>query len=215
VIEVAHSFGSITSLLEAATYHDAAGVILTSAGHSQSSFATHAEPDLYPAIDDPMFADSGLDPGYLTTVPGTRGTLFYHLPDADPAVITADEATKSTVSAAEFATGPPLQTSAITDQITAPVLIIDGQDDQIICGAQAGGGTYDCSSGTAIAQQEAPFYAPAVQLHSCVVPGSGHVISLALNHVVQEADAVTWSLGYVGQLDRAAPPEPVLPPDCS
>jgi pimeloyl-ACP methyl ester carboxylesterase len=210
VIEVGHSFGSIAGLLEAATYHDVAGVILTGDGHSQASFPVQAEQDLYPAINDPMFANSGLDPGYLTTVPGTRGFLFYNLRDADPAVITADEASKGAISGTEFGTGLPLQTSSITSQITAPVLIIDGQDDQIICGPQIGGGTYDCSSGAAIAQQEAPYYAAAAQLRACAVPNSGHDIALALNHLLQEADAVAWSLEYVGGL-----PSRILPRDCS
>jgi hypothetical protein len=32
-----------------------------------------------------------------------------------------------------------------------------------------------------------------------VVPGSGHAVSLALNHELQVADAVAWSYAYVGQ----------------
>jgi len=210
VVLVGHSFGSIAGSLEAATYHDVAGVILTGIAHSQPSFPVQAEGDLYPAVNDPKFAGSGLDPGYLTTVPGTRGFLFYNPADADPAVITADEASKGAISATEFGTGLPVQTSPVTNQITVPVLIIDGQNDQIDCGPQIGGGTYNCSSGTAIAQQEAPYYASAAQLRACAVANAGHDIALALNHIVQEADAVAWSLEYVGGLRSR-----MLPRDCS
>ena len=210
VVLVGHSFGSIAGSLEAATYHDVAGVILTGIAHSQPSFPVQAEQDLYPAIDDPMFANSGLDPGYLTTVPGTRGYLFYNLRDAGSAVITADEASKGVISGTEFGTGLPVQTSPITNQITVPVLIVDGSKDQIDCGPQVGGGTYDCSSGAAIAQQEAPYYAAAAQLRACVVPNSGHDINLALNHVLLEVIALAWTREYVGGLRSRA-----LPGDCS
>jgi hypothetical protein len=59
---------------------------------------------------------------------------------------------------------------------------------------------FDCSSGAAVAAQDAPFYSPQAYIHACVVPGSGHDISLALNHGRQVTDAVAWSSAYVGQL---------------
>ena len=39
--------------------------------------APKATANLYPAVDDPKFAGSGRDPGYLTSKPGTRESLFY------------------------------------------------------------------------------------------------------------------------------------------
>jgi len=93
---------------------------------------------LYPAIKDPKFAASGLDPGYLTTVPGTRAKLFYSEPDFDPVT------------------------------------------------------------------QESPFYSPEARIHACIIPGSGHDLSLAVNHQLQIADAVAWSSSLVGQLRLAA-----------
>ena len=215
VIEVGHSFGSITAWVEAATYHDVAGAIITGGGHSTTVFESNVLPDIYPAIDDPKFANSGLDPGYLTTVPGVRASFFYSPEDSDPAVIKVDEATKDVISSTEFGTGLPLQGSTLTLGIDVPVLVILGSKDALICGAQAGSGNYDCSSGQTVAGEEAPFYSPSAQLRACVVPGSGHDINLALNHDLEEADAIVWSYEYVGQ--RGVPPVATrtLPPDCS
>jgi hypothetical protein len=41
------------------------------------------------------------DPGYLTTVPGTRGAAFYDTASADPDVIAYDEAHKDVMAADE------------------------------------------------------------------------------------------------------------------
>ena len=72
VIMVGHSLGSFETWAEDAAYHDVNAVIITGALHQLSPVAAQqAAVDLYPAVDDPKFADSGLDPGYLTTVPGT------------------------------------------------------------------------------------------------------------------------------------------------
>jgi pimeloyl-ACP methyl ester carboxylesterase len=198
VIIVGHSLGSVTVWQEAISYHDVDGVIVTGAAHAVTTqFLTSG--DLYPAVDDPKFAKSGLDTGYLTTLPGTRVTLFYSPPDADPAVITADEASKDVVSATDLSTGLPIVTSNATLAIKVPVLDILGSDDFTTCGLSSEGVTFDCSSGAKVATQEAPFYSPAAQIHACVVPGSGHSVNLAVNHRLPAADAVAWSFAFVGQ----------------
>ena len=64
-------------------------------------------PGLYPAAADPRFGPlSGLDPGYLTTQPGTRYHAFYEPAQVDPAVVAYDEMTKGTVTSAELQTYP-------------------------------------------------------------------------------------------------------------
>jgi hypothetical protein len=166
----------------------------------------------YPATHDPMFAGSGLDAGYLTTVPGTRTELFYSPPDVDPAVIASDEARKDVVPATELATCLPVVTSRATLAIRVPVLDILGSNDFTTCGPNQGG-TFNCSSGAAVAAHEAPYYSPQAQIHACVVPGSGHDISLALNHQLQVEDAVAWSYTYVSHhLDEASDND--LPRNC-
>ncbi|MBV9336196.1 MAG: alpha/beta fold hydrolase, partial [Solirubrobacterales bacterium] len=199
VIEVGHSLNSIAVWQEAITYQDVNGVIVTGAAHSITArFAQLAGTDFYPAAMDPSFAGRGLDPGWLTTVPGTRGTLFYSPVDADPAVIAADEATKGLASATELNTGVPLVPTNGTLAIHVPVLDILGSNDLTTCGPNPQGQVFDCSSGAAVAAQEAPFYSPEAHIHGCVIPGSGHDISLALNNWLQVDDAVRWSNAYVG-----------------
>jgi pimeloyl-ACP methyl ester carboxylesterase len=68
----------------------------------------------YPATLDPKFAANGIDPGYLTTLPGTRDEFLYKPAQVDPAVVEFDEKTKSTSTATElvglrgFLNQPPL-----------------------------------------------------------------------------------------------------------
>jgi pimeloyl-ACP methyl ester carboxylesterase len=98
VLWVGHSFGAMLAWTEVSTYHDVDGVIVTGALHKISpSFVQNAlATATMPANLDPLFAPLGLDPGYLTTIPGTRGNLLYFAPTADPRVIAVDEANKDT-----------------------------------------------------------------------------------------------------------------------
>src|SRR5262249_12147908 len=65
VIDVGHSLGSVVVLQEAINYSDVDGVIITGAGHSLAArFGQLAGTDLYPAVQDPKFAASGLESGY-------------------------------------------------------------------------------------------------------------------------------------------------------
>ena len=112
----------------------------------------------YPAIDDPKFAGSGLDPGYFTTVPGDRVSLFYGADDSDPAVVAADEAGKDVVSVTGLSQALQAQTTGISGDITVPVLIIMGGDDAIACGPITPTQNIDCASPTAVAAAETPLY---------------------------------------------------------
>lgn len=103
VIMVGHSLGSIEAWIEDARYHDVDAVIITGALHAATPNLPALEGDFYPAADDPKFAGSGLDPGYLTTRPGTREALFYDPATTNPAVLALDEADKDTTTAAELA----------------------------------------------------------------------------------------------------------------
>ena len=198
VITVGHSLGSVVVWQEAISYADVDGLIVTGAAHSVTTkFLTSK--GFYPAADDPKFAKSGFDSGYLTTVPGSRTTLFYDAPDFDPAIIPVDEAGKDVVSATQLNTGLPVVTSTATLAIQVPVLTILGSNDLPTCGPNPQGGTFDCSSGAAVVTQEAPFYSPEARIQACVVPGSGHDVSLSVNHQLQVADTVAWSSAFVGQ----------------
>jgi pimeloyl-ACP methyl ester carboxylesterase len=216
VIEVGHSFGSAVTWEEAITYHDVDGVIVTAAAHFLTALASQAlAQDFYPAVDDPRFTESGLDPGYLTTLPGTRAGLFYAPGDSAPAVIAADEARKDVFSSGMIAGALVLDSSMATREIDVPVLVVIGSDDALACGAGAQGETFDCSSGRVIAQQESPYYSPQARLRACAVPGAGHDINLAVNHVLEEADTVAWSSRYIGQTTYGTIKFHNLAPGCS
>src|SRR5262249_35784935 len=89
--------------------------------------------------------------------------------------------------------------STATQAINVPVLAILASKDNFYCGPDAQGVNFDCSTGSAIAHQEAPYYSPSAQLEACAVPNSGHDISLHYNFLVQETAATAWSYHFVGQ----------------
>ena len=215
VIEVGHSGGSFAAWQEASTYRDVDGVIITGAVHHLTqAFLSAVFADSYSASEDPKFADQSWaigDPGYLTERPGTRASLFYNTDHADPNVIAADDNETpfsqetfdnepgKDVIAAGFEGSFALTSSTRTQAINVPVLIIMGSNDFPFCGVDAQGVDFDCSSGTVIAEQEAPYYGPQAHLEACSVANSGHDISLHLNFWVQEAAAISWSYHFVGQ----------------
>lgn len=177
---VGHSYGSIVTLHEAGTYQDATRVVVTGLTHVPNNGLGLAETlaSLYPAALDPEFAGQGLDIGYLTTEPGTRGPVFYSS-SADPAVIAFDEAHKNILSSATAATFPtnygvlaPLNAS---DSITVPVLVILGQQDVIFCTSP---GAFNCASDSSLAAAEAPYYVSTPSLTAELVPDTGHDIAL-------------------------------------
>lgn len=171
VITVGHSMGTAVAWREAAAYHDIDGMIATGNVHRPSlPGAAEATATLYPAFLDPAFAREGLDPGYLTTRPGTRAQDFYNQADADPRVIAEDEKTKSTATATYFATYFAEDVDADTARIHVPVLIADGQDDLLMCGPLSGTG---CSSSAALLASESPFYGRGSCPRAYVLPNAG------------------------------------------
>ena len=173
VILVGHSMGSGVVVVEAATYHDVDGVILTGFSHSMNLvMLTEIFVDgVRPAALDPILAARDSDPGYVTTMPGTRH-LFHDPGLVDPDVLAADEATKDQVAATVV---PDLVTLAFTSplsqSITAPVLIANGAVDTLFC-------AFHCASADDLTAAETPFFTS--RLTSYLLPDSGH--SLALSH---------------------------------
>ncbi|MDE2448883.1 MAG: alpha/beta hydrolase [Gammaproteobacteria bacterium] len=220
VIAVGHALGSVVAWDEAIRYADVDGVIVTAAAHSLSTVYHDAQPTVFsPAVTDPRFITTGLDRGYLTTVPGVRAHWFF------AAFIPEEEAHKDVVSAAELATAARFMTSTATRAVRVPVLTIVGGNDATLCGPGTQGRDFDCSSGATVATQEAPFYSGAARLHACVIPGAGHDLNLTLNHRLQIADAVAWSAAFVdprsdrerlrpGAMDVGLKSNDGLPPNC-
>ncbi|MET0237698.1 MAG: alpha/beta fold hydrolase, partial [Kibdelosporangium sp.] len=128
VVLVGHSMGSGVVVLAAATFRNADGVILTGMTHSMNLPALTGilVGSVRPALLDPRLSRRGGDPGYVTTMPGTR--RVFHTPgDVAPAIVAADEAIKDQVPATVV---PDLITLAfagpLSRRINVPVLIANG-----------------------------------------------------------------------------------------
>jgi len=194
VLLVGHSLGSAVVWLEAGTYHDVDGVIITGLLHLPNAIGlAHLFATLYPAALDARFASAGYGVGYLTTEPGTRGQDFYYAPGIDPNVVATDEATKETATDGEIATFAPLLVDGISAQITVPVLLVVGQQDGTMCGLLA----TNCSSAATVLQAEAPYYAPQARLQAAVIPNSGHDLTLHEAAPLYFAATLAWALQYV------------------
>ncbi|GCE07115.1 alpha/beta fold hydrolase [Dictyobacter aurantiacus] len=193
VLLVGHSLGSVACWIEAGTYHDVDGVIITGLlHHLNSTSLAGVVATLYPATLDPRFANQLLNvnyAGYLTTEPGTREDDFYYEPGTDPNVLQTDEATKETATPGEFSSFAEPIADGISLQINVPVLVVVGQDDSLFCGLAA----TDCSSAATIQQAEAPFYAPQARLQVAVVPEAGHNINLHKTAPLWFATAKAWT----------------------
>ena len=222
VVIVGHSLGSLIALYEAATYHDVDAVIASGILHTFDPLGvTKFVATLYPAALDPRFRGGTIDPGYLTTQPGTRGKSFYYVPETDPRVIDTDEALKETATMLEAggvfqeelpgvlrpltkpacALTPPALCGAVassvvygsTRNIKVPVLQVVGQYDPLLCG-----GPNDlnrCSDVAAVRQDESAYYTGLARrcLTVAQVPGSGHNVNLGRNAQNWFALANEWS----------------------
>ncbi|HEY2694111.1 MAG TPA: alpha/beta fold hydrolase [Pseudonocardiaceae bacterium] len=194
----AHSVGAGIALLETATYHDADALALSGIGHdlSPTRLAQIFVDDLRPTLLDPNPAVSlRYDVGYLTTVPGTRASLFYG-PNPDPGLVAYDERTKGAISATEaadvIATGFTLPTS-LADPL--PTYLVDGADDQIWC---AGLLSENCASSASLRADEAPFYANAKSFTAVSQPDAGHDLNFAANSADYERALNSWADRTVG-----------------
>jgi pimeloyl-ACP methyl ester carboxylesterase len=188
---VGHSIGSITAVVEAAEYHDVDGVVLSGLSHSPGAvglarLATYARPALLDAAVSDQIPP--LDLGYLSA-PGSRA-VFYGSGDADPAVVTTDEALRSPLSAVQLATFP--EYLFLTSSIDVPTLLADGQDDVMFCAGGGGGSLTDCTNADTLHMAEAPFFAPAAHLQTFVLPGAGHIVNFSLNAQAWFAAARQW-----------------------
>ncbi len=199
VIMVGHSLGSLEAWIEAGTYHDVDAVIITGALHALNpDAATLVATDFYPAVDDPKFAGSGLDDGYLTTVPGTRESLFYDPATANPAVVALDEANKDTATVAEVDDTVALLSEPAAEQpsyqINVPVLVVVGADDNIFC---TGVTVYNCASAASVQSFESQYYSPAAHLKVVVIPDTGHDLALSTTAPITDAVMLGWSLSVI------------------
>jgi alpha-beta hydrolase superfamily lysophospholipase len=191
-----HSLGSAISIIEAATYHDVDGVLVTAMGHHLNvlGIATIAT-SFVPATLDPAFRDRPLDPGYLTTLAGSRYALHQPGPNI-AAAVGFDEATKDVAAPTELVDAALLGTvTPYTRLVDVPVLTAIASGDPTFCGLLA----TDCHSSASYRAAEAPFYGPAARLEAYVLPGYGHAFNYAPNAPDLHAAVVAWADRMVGK----------------
>ena len=203
VVLVGHSLGSAIAISEAATYGDVDGVVLTGLAHTLGPGVPDLLASLYPANADPLFAGQNIPDGYLTTLPGTRGSsFFYYAPGADPAVIALDEQTKGTVT--PFETNGVIPALFQSGDIHVPVLVVMGDFDTLFCAAPS------CTGSGSLAIETA-FYAPDACLETVVIPDTGHDINLHFEAPYAYALIQEWIGRRVGSDPRVPAPQPCQP----
>lgn len=173
---IGHSLGSIIAIQEAATYCDVSLLVVTGLLHTPDPGYANLTAFLHEAALDPQFAGDGLDPGYLTTIPGDRHVL--HSAYTDPSVLSYDEGHKDLVASTEYGTAvssvvtlPPLN---VSDQVTVPVLAVVGEQDALLCVASVP----DCTDTAAVRSAELPYYQSAPSLTVDMVPDTGHDLTM-------------------------------------
>lgn len=178
VIVGGHSIGSAMAMIEAGTFRDVDGVLVTGMTH-RMNFVTVAPvlAQMIPAPLDPHLSSRGLDLGYLTTGPGTRYGAFHAPGSKVNGAIDFDESTKDVFAATEAVDTVALTNIVIPASrgINVPVLMVVGNDNHF-CGPPLGA---DCSSASALKASERPFFGPNATLTTHLVSGYGHSINYA------------------------------------
>lgn len=192
VVLVGHSIGSLVSVGTAAQYRNIDGLLLSGFSHSLGASGFGAlTAGMVPALQDPVItAKTALpagDTGYLSVVGGRA--VFYQSGDAEAAIVTADENSRSEMSAF-LNPVDGLLTDAST--ITVPVLVANGVKDIAFCNQGDGGSTTDCSSATRLRTSEASFFSAATPLEAYVLADAGHNLNLTRQAQTWYRDALAW-----------------------
>lgn len=190
-----HSLGSVVAIVEAATYHDVDGVLITGMTNQWDYLkALPAIAGSIPVTLDPQLSRLGLDPGYLTTMPGSRYASFHKPGPLNAAVVDYDESTKDVFASAELVTTPLMVNIVIpaSRNITAPVMSVQTTADYF-CGTPPLGS--DCSSAEALVASERPFYSHAPRVDAFVLTDYGHCFNFAPDSDRYHAAVIAWQRG--------------------
>ncbi|MGW0516187.1 alpha/beta hydrolase [Crossiella sp. NPDC003009] len=187
VVLVGHSMGSGIALLAAALHHGVDGVVLTGMTHSMDLLALTGifVKGITPSLLDPVLGGRSLDPGYLTTWPGTRG-VFHEGGSVEPEVVKADDATKDQVAATVVADLLPFGfILPVSKAIKVPVLIANGDKDNLFC-------AYSCADEKTLLAREQPYFSPEAKLAVHLVRGAGHAVALGRDAAVHRTAIRDW-----------------------
>ncbi len=198
VITVGHSAGTAISWIEASLFDDVDGIIATGFGHPFGAVQGLVLNTIPAFLDSQLRPLVGFDLGYLTTAPGSRDDLFYRIETTDPAIIAYDEATKGLGASGELVTLSTAELGTLT--ITAPVLFVMGQYDQIFCLGENLGGFVNCANDETLYASERVYFPLVTDFEAYVHAGAGHNINL-------HDDATDWFLRAAEWMTQRFPPE--------
>lgn len=193
VVLIGHSYGSITSWFAASNNPEVDAVVATGATHNIreiESFLVVATP-LYPAIADPRYSGTALDPGYLVNRPGTKYGNFY-APDTnvDERVLAADEASTGTVTFSELNNYPAF--FRVPLDIKVPVFLIIGTNDGIFCSLHPGDLGAPCGDAASLIASEGPKLGPNAKVDAYIVDGAGHALNAVRSSQETFAATMKW-----------------------
>ncbi|NUT50485.1 MAG: alpha/beta hydrolase [Saccharothrix sp.] len=192
VVVGGHSLGAAIAVVEAATYRDVDGVLLTGMTHRINPAGVAAAfANFRPATLDPRFG-LAYPLGYLTTAPGTRYDSFHAPGPAVSDVMAVEESTKDVFSPAEAADG--LGVAVLLPYsllIDVPVMVAVGSRDAAVCGPLA----TDCSTAESLRAAEAPYFRTPPRTFA--LPDYGHSINLAPNARDYYSAVASWALEEV------------------
>ncbi len=192
VVLVGHSIGSLLSLGAQGLYGSADGILLSGFTHTLGmGLFERLGAKVVPALQDPIvMAKNAIpagDTGYVSIIGGR--SVFYDAGDADPAVVTADENSRSEQSGSLNA----FEALAVNvSGIKTPVFIANGVLDIAFCAQGKAGATTDCSSAVTLKTAEQAFFTSATPLETYVLPGAGHNLNLTLQAQSWYGAALSW-----------------------
>jgi pimeloyl-ACP methyl ester carboxylesterase len=120
VVLLGPSAGADIALVEAGTYHDVDGLIIV-------SNTSQLQPELFNVDFNAFFAQGD----YFDFGVDFRTQFFYAQPFAPRRIIALDNATRSLVPRAEIASALAGASAAFRSQVTAPVLLLQADHDEI------------------------------------------------------------------------------------
>ena len=194
---VGSSLGAFISVIEASTYQDVDGVVLTSYSHTVGQGGIESFGLVIPAQEDPKFADFPAI-NYLSEAPGAREFLFYHQPNIDPEVAALDTALRQTWTVGELNDIIPSLAEPVG--IVVPTLVVVGDFDTIAC-------DLPCSD-TGSLDNEASLYPAEACAEVEIIPDAGHALTLHRNAPDFFAVVKEWSDRRVGASTKHPAPEP-------
>ncbi|MFG3640805.1 alpha/beta hydrolase [Micromonospora sp. NPDC047762] len=186
IVLVGHSYGSVVAEGVAAQSDKVDALVVTGFMYRKTQPSFDGFPALVAAATEPLFSHKTLPSGYLTTAPNSR-TFFYHLPNTNPATLAADEATKSTTTAAEvpgFAT--ELTTGAFAASVRVPVLDVVGDHDYLYVGGDP----------TAFVPDQKQAFSSARHVDAVLIKNAAHDLAMHRN-AAQTTDLINqWAAAH-------------------